>query len=276
MRSIMVIAVAVFTLSPRVGLSQDTNYSHKADLPPLRVAYDDLQPVISKAATLIRQANVGANSKTLIENVKIGSQASSLEIQGHSFTSEMRRLPRKPHSFEFRYVSSGSAPVSGVTISLRDYDRTLTVSGSSPEQVDALFSALREELEAISTPVGGDVQKFILGFVLLVILIVFTLEGLAFMIQTRTLEHWWVPTLCAVMFGVMFFSPLHELLDGFLLVATDPSFLVRYGPEIALVGLLVGIAPLLLRLFMSKKDVNRPDKQPPNPPLQEKPRKRRS
>src|SRR5262249_27080807 len=122
---------------------------------------------------------------------------------------------------------------------------------------------LREELEAISTSVGGSGFKFFIGLGLSIIISLYMLAALQHMQQTRTLKYWWVPILCVGMFALMFFSPLHELLDGFLLVKTDPSFLVRYQSELALVALIVGIVSLVLQHFMSKKDANRPENQPP-------------
>lgn len=55
-------------------------------------------------------------------------------------------------------------------MSFRDFGRSLTVSGNFPDQIDAVFSAMRDDIQRLSTPFGGSGHRFLLGYFTLIIL----------------------------------------------------------------------------------------------------------
>lgn len=231
-----------------------SNYSKTVELSPLRISYAELQAVLDKGASLMGAAN---GSLHLLQREEMRLQEGELRVNiwGHQLEGDAR-LPKTLDRFDYTAWTGDAAPVSHLSLSFSNYSRTLSVEGRGPDQVDAVFSALRDELSKLSTPIGGPFFS-----VVRVVLISTLALGLFFLVS------WWIwmetrsriilgPTvLVVVLLIALIILPIGDLLSGFAVVRRDASFIVRYGADISLWGLILGILGTglsLIPLFLEK------------------------
>lgn len=190
-----------------------------------------------------------ANGSAPLRREELDLQRGELRVRmsGHRLEQDRARLPQTLDRFEYTASTRDAAPVSRISLSFWDFSRTLSVEGQSPDQVDAVFSVLRDDLWKLSTLIGGPIfgslrfmAMFLLGL------------GLLFLgsswLQTcrRTLL---APILFVVALLIaLVFLPIDDLLSGFTVVRGDASFMVRYGAEMSFWGLIIGVIGLGLSL----------------------------
>src|SRR5262249_32951798 len=140
-----------------------------------------------------------------------------------------------------------------VTISFFDYKRSVSVEGRSPEQVDAMISALRDDLSKLSIPFGNFGRAFLTwpGRLIETLLLIWVLFLIC--VQTRH-RIFVVPVVICVMLliALQVVLPLDEIFAGFSAVHGEASLLVRYGPEITFWSLIVSVltlVPAVISLF---------------------------
>ncbi|WP_454909269.1 hypothetical protein [Variovorax gossypii] len=244
MRRILSLLLLLLAIQPTWA---QTNYSKTAELPALRVSFSDLQGVVDKVSTLTANANGGARAR---EEVKLKAGKTEVAIGGRLLLPSGAKVPDQIDTFSYSYASSAEdAPIKRVYLDFRDYSRTLTVEGSSPEQVDAVFVTIREELNTLSSVIGGGAWTILFGVPVYIVL------GFLLLWSFAT----WVPERHPAVLVLLIFSvaaliltlvlPMKELLAGFMATKGEPSLLVRYAPQIGFVGLALSIAPLLTAAF---------------------------
>lgn len=220
-----------------------TNYSKSTEFPALRVSISDLQAVLAKANSLISASNVSNKAPPWREEIEVRNGELKIKVSGHQLEVVGAKLPKVIDTFEFNF-SVRDGVIEGVGISFRDFSRTLTVSGNSPDQVDAVFSALRDDIQKLSTPFGGSQLKSVLGIIL------FTILGNALLYLTLSYfqekqKIYLLPISIVVGLAVMLFVlPWSEMLAGFIAVSGDASFMVMYGAQISFWGFVVGLIAL--------------------------------
>jgi hypothetical protein len=238
MRPLQVILILCFLGFVSPILAQ-TTYSKSAELPAIHISTSDLQDLLQKAHSLLSAANASAKPKYVRETIKIGENNLSVDIGGHDLG--VGKIPKVFHSFEYSFDSDGNASVARINIRLGDYSRALTVSGTNPDQVDAIFSGLRDEMERSATSFGGSGLRLGVGMITFVILFIalFVLAIAYFDGQKRDTL---VPiVLILALLILLFVLPLNEMLTGFVAVSGDASFIVRYGPEISVAAFILGL-----------------------------------
>ncbi|MFJ2989921.1 hypothetical protein ACIPF8_18810 [Collimonas sp. NPDC087041] len=236
-------------------IDAQTLYTKTVSLPPLRISFSDLQAMLEKSNVLLNSAN--GSISTLREEVVLGANNLRVHIDGHKLDPSGAKIPKYIDFFSYSYVAKGDAPISSVSLDLADYDRTLSVQGQSPDQVDALAAALGQDLTALSTPIGGAAIKSLLGFSLYTILL-WVGVGFSFhWFYTRRNIFLLPPFATIGIYVVTRIVPFDQLLAGFSATDGDPAFIVRYGAQI---GFWVGVGPIafsflwyLIRTFRSKK-----------------------
>ena len=228
-----------------------TDYSRSIDLAPLRVSMSDLQAVVDKSAALMAAAD-GSRSRVR-EKIALAKGELRVTIQGHQLDPAGAKIPQSIDSFEYRAstidtAAQSSAPITNVQLSFADYKRSLSVEGQSPEQVDALFSALRDDLDKLTTPVGGSMFRSTAGPVLffLLIMIMFTLIMGMISNETRRLALLWPCLVSAGLLVALVMLPTEDFLAGFSAVRGDASFTVRYAPQIGLWSLLFAVGAMAM------------------------------
>lgn len=226
----------------------ETNYSKTIDVPPLRISFEQLQNVLDKADSLMK----AANGSTPISREEMELRKGELRVNMSGYRLDMggAKLPNALDTFEYSAWTRDPAPISHLGLSFRDFGRTLSVEGQSPDQVDAVFSALRDELLTLST-FGGNAFRFMLRFlgipVLAVVLFLLVVAWSEF--RRRIL---FVPiSLTVALIAGLVFLPIDDFLAGFSVVHGDAAFGVRYGPQISLWGLAVGVIALLMSPILS-------------------------
>jgi hypothetical protein len=167
-------------------------------------------------------------------------------IEGHRLDAVGAKIPSEINSFMYKARTEDSAPVTRLELWFDDGWRRLSVEGQSPDQVDAIFATVREEVSAYSTFLGGQSSRFFILYLPLIIGLPISLSLLAAGWSTSHRRLLLLPaSLCALLFAVAILLPTDGFLAGFSAVSGDASFAVRYGPQISLGGLIVGVVALV-------------------------------
>ena len=236
------------------------NYSKTVELPPLRGSFEDLQAMLDKISSLVKAANKGSSSWQEELHLRKGEQ--TIKMSGHRLVSEAVKIPPSIDSFDYtgRIAYTGrdreeTNPINQVAISLHDYGRSISVEGQSPEQVDAVVSALQGDLSKFSISFGNFGKTFLtwpgrlfgpilfLGWVLFLIWVIW--------VQTRRRILVVPAAICVVLLIALLILPLDELFAGFSAVRGEASLLVRYGPEITLCSLVLSLLGLVVPTAIS-------------------------
>jgi len=223
------------------------NYTKTAEIPPLRVSFGALQAVLEKTEKLISTANSGVKPRR--EEVLLKAGAVQVGIPGRTLAPPNAKVPEQVESLTYTYLAKDDLPITRIYLDFSDYRRILTVEGTAPEQVDAIFAAVREELVAISSNVGGSGIKLILGPVAYwALLMIGTWSGLTYY-SYRTRRSLAVLAGAVSVSLLLLVLPTGELLSGFLAFRGDPSFMVRYGPEMSFIGFLLAVIGIPLTIL---------------------------
>jgi hypothetical protein len=181
----------------------------------------------------------------------LGKADLQVTIPGHEFNPPKAKLPQTIDRFQYTISMYGPTPITTIRMDFADYSSTLLVEGASPDQVDAVFSTLRDDLIGISSVIGGPLARFFFQYVVGIILALTTLH---------CSYRWWrerrphllltlfLSLLCLTAF--FFVLPVRDLLAGFSGIQGDASFTVRYGPEISFWALIVGIITIPISYFL--------------------------
>jgi hypothetical protein len=225
----------------------ETNYSKTTELPPLRISFAQLQDILSKGASLINAAN---GSAPLREDMDLRKAGFRVKIAGNQLDPDRAKIPNVIDQFEYSASTRGTpAPVSQLQLSFSDYRRTLFVEGQSPDQVDAVFSALRDDLLMLSSSFGGTFFKNLFGFPAVFLLTWILVFLIVTWFATRR-RLWIMPiSITVILFALDMFLPTDDLFAGFSALRGDASFAVRYGPQIALWSLIIATMAIPLSLI---------------------------
>ena len=168
---------------------------------------------------------------------------------GSQLDTIREKLPKSIDAFEYTAELFKPTSVSKIHIALRDYQRTLTVEGQSPEQVDATFSAIRDDLMKLSSSFGGPMFRVFFFLTALTIGVSLFLRFAELWLQTRRNNYLLPILIIACLAALVIVLPIQEALAGFSAINGDPSIAVRYGPEIALLSLIIAIVAIPLSLL---------------------------
>jgi hypothetical protein len=256
-----VLLCLVLLLHPALGLAQ-ANYTKSAEVPPVRTSFAEIQVVLSKASALTAAANAGAPVRR--EELSLKAGVVTITLPGHDLVQTSARVPERIEAMVYSYSASDPAKVSRVSIDLADYMRVVTVEGPSPEQVDAVFAVIREDLQAISTPIGGTGIRS-LGWPAVWLLMTVVGWCGATWYSRRTPISLAISLSAIFLVAMLMALPFDELLSGFWAVKGEPSFMVRYGPHMSFIGFLisvVGVPLMVLQLVPAKTRQRAPISEP--------------
>jgi hypothetical protein len=296
-KSVSVLALIILVISGQntSRASQDI-YTRSEEFPALRMRYSDLEVILSKASQLATEANRQVvTSSNFVENltkdfgkefvdkagqefieqerqkilrrfpseeIVISTGSEKLSLAHHSPTKS-DRLPDEAFALDYDYsFSFESAPVTRINILFRDFFRTLEVRGGSAEHVDAVMNTLKTDFLKHATSIGGyRFRSFAWLGVLLVFSISFPL-AITLINHKRWVGWIWLALSGSLVLGAIFL-PFERWLPGFAVYRDDPSFLVRYGPEIGFAGLLLGVIGIIISIFQlaSEKPENQSSKR---------------
>ena len=225
-----------------------TNYSKTTDVSPLRISFAQLQDVLGKAASLMKAADVPV--PIAYEQMELRAGELSVKLTGHLLEANGARIPTVIDKFEFNASTRDPAPISRLQLSFADNFRTLSVEGQTPEQVDAVFAVLSDDLSKMSSSFGGRTPRGLgVGFSFMVLgmgLLVITI----YWFDSRRRILFLPISLIILLMTALIFLPFDIWLAGFSAVHGDPAFLARYGPQITLIGTFLGFVGIALPFFL--------------------------
>lgn len=282
--------VAAFTSWAACSTSifaEELVYTKTASLPPLRITYAELQTVLEKSVSLMASTNSVSSARPLSEKLRLKHGESQIEITGHQLDGSRANLPKVATELSYTastpsrlFRDSENAPVASVSMTFYDFDRRLTVEGTRPEQVDAVFAALKSDLLALSSTLGGSTLRTMSGLTIFILCFLILVYGSLYWLSTR--QRRLVPPILLACggIGLLFVLPFELILAGFSVSKFDPSFATSYGPELSLLGVVLTLAAiplsyLLPSWFAKPADVKSSDVTA-NPSLKGTHRKRRA
>ena len=238
-------------------LAAEPHYSRSRELPPLKTSFSDLEAALTKAFNLLATANGQApNKESLRETLTVGAGSDELEVAAHTLPLSAR-VPKVAYRLSYSYLWS-EAPVSSLRLDLGDSTRRLAVSGSAADQGEAICTSLERDLSEHSAIVGGAEFRFISEYIFGMVLVICLLYTAAYCIVERRWRLLGMPIFSFLGLLLLFLLPFDEFFPGFAVYQGDPSFFVRFGPQISFLSLIVSAAAIPLSYFVPRwiKDVD--------------------
>jgi hypothetical protein len=232
--------------------AKEPEFSHRRDLPPLKLAATDLDIILHKTRSFIAAANGPSREQDSIrEAVKLGIGGQELEIPHISLASSVA-FPKEVFSFSYNHRQP-DRPISSVAIELGDYSRRISVSGESVDNVEALSNLLEKDFQPYSVAMGGAKFRRVAGTCLLVTLLMSLMVSSAYWWNTRRYSALGMSICSALGLLLVLLVPWHKFLPGFALYQRySPFLLVRYAPQICLLSLVATLAGIPLFYFLPR------------------------
>jgi hypothetical protein len=239
-------------------------YTRTRELPALKISFTDMQLVMDKAAHLLADANKEAKEakakeakgrealafflqSSPRETLTLGTGPDEIKIAGHSFPPSAH-IPKAAYALSYSY-SWTDAPVSTLRLDFGDFTRRLTVSGTSVDQVEAIAAALERDLSQHSA-IGGAMLRQVTGYVVFGILLISLVYGGGYCIAERRWRILGIPIFSLLGLVLLFALPFQDLFAGFAVYQGDPSWIVRYAPQLAFAALIIAIAGIPLSVLI--------------------------
>ena len=226
-----------------------TNYTRSIEIPALRITFSEMQSILDKASKLATSANAGGKGEALVksyrETLKVRSGTTLITMDGRDLSPSGAKVPDKLDLLTYLYVGGSDSPIGAVSIDLNDSTRLLTVSGQSPEQVDAIVAAVREDVTQLSSSLGGRGIVLLLGVPGWIFMAFIVAGAASAWAQKRTplsRAVLWFTCMCLLL---MLLMPTSEIFSGFIVSRLDPSITARYSTAITIIGLLTSLLPVL-------------------------------
>lgn len=250
----MLIIGVLLCLAPRATLAQAI-YSRSIEIEPLRVSADQMQLPLDKASALAHDAMrvAGNGSKgqlSITEEIDLKSGEREITISGHNLGASSRVLAGPIDELIYRFrvgnyqFSPDNLPIGKVEIWLSDYRRSVTVTGRDANEVDALSSALADDFDPLASWLGGPSFRAVLWLATLAGAMCFLGSAAA------TITHWLTPlrrlylvssaSCFAISVGCYLLLSLGAF-AGFAMFQESPDILVRLGPQLGLVSVILTI-----------------------------------
>jgi|GEM_PF-4406393 len=252
-------AVALcLSFAPVIAAQADpTEFQYNHGLSSVHITQKDLIKIILVAHQLAyeadRLADVG-EVNGVIESMTLSYGTSSIKISNFSenLGSNLENLDIPAATgVSYSFNAFGSHPIQSINIDLTDSSRTISVAGTSQEQVGAISAQVFDSFSDYQVTMSGNgFRSFLAG-------IANVLGALLLGLGYAVFDTKWVLALSSSIVGAIVLCLLHfvswqELLPGTLVTEQDPSFAIRFAPEISIAGLLftvvfglLAVVPLL-------------------------------
>src|SRR5438128_2489347 len=232
-------------------VEQKPQYIRTRELPALKISFTDVQFALEKAANLLSNANRDGGKKPkdifLSESLRVGTGPDEIEVTGHSFPANAH-VPKAAYALSYSY-SWTDAPVSRLQLDLGDYTRRLSVSGTAVDQVEAISAALERDLSQHSA-IGGDTVRRMGGGLLFFILLSSLWITGGYCIAERQWRLLGMPIFSLVGLVLLFTLPFKDIFAGFAVYQGEPSWIVRFEPQMAFVAFILTIASIALSFLI--------------------------
>ncbi len=223
-------------------------FSCSRDLPCVSISVSDLDEILKRAHSLIVTAN-GSSERQSAETIILGADGDDVKIYDHTLVGVS--LPQASYNLSYNYDTIG-APISSLVVLLNDSTRLLRVSGESKDQVESITTFLESSINKHSIHMGGHEFRFFLGYSLGCIFSAFLIGGIITIWQSKSCKRIGIPICSAIGLLLILVLPYERFLVGFALYQGDSSVLVRYGPQLSFISLLITILGIALSCFNPK------------------------
>jgi ABC-type multidrug transport system fused ATPase/permease subunit len=249
MRYILILFMLVWSSSA----TSQAMYSKTTEFSALRVSHTAIQSVLDKAGSLASTANEGLKPER--EEVILQANKLIISLSGRQLLGSPAKIPDQVDKLSYAYFAASRSPISQLELDFSGYRRSLTVRGSSADQVDALFALLSADITALSHPIGGGALQTIISFVSMSVLLPLCVIASWNWYVVRSRRYGIVPIVLTLIIILVQILPFDQFLAGFLAVRGDPSMFVRYGAEITIFSITISILGLLPMLspFLFRK-----------------------
>jgi hypothetical protein len=229
-------------------------YTKSSSLSPIRVTYDELESILSKASAFMSSVNANTATEPFKEKIVLEQGESKIEIPGHNFQTSSLTLPKVATRFTYTAsdIFSKNVPIISISIDLDDYKRTVKVEGRSPEQVDALFALLKNDLNSLSSALGGYTFRFLSGSIIFTICMCAFIIFVAMYFQNKRRGIVLPSLLSLLSIILLFILPFNQILAGFSVSKFNPSFVARYAPHFSLWGFIITFLGIFITYILTK------------------------
>ncbi|TGM82433.1 hypothetical protein EHR01_06540 [Leptospira mtsangambouensis] len=225
-----------------ISINSKTIYTKEYKIPPMRISYSDLQNLLNRIDSLKDNAQV--TKSNTYETMLMKNKEHSITIENSNIIPLESNIPDQINSFSYNYFVSGDASISRIDLNFDEYSRTLKISGSSPNKVDAAFYVLVNDIDKLSSNIGGYIFMMMIKTLCIIILSGLVYFILAIYKKLSKYSLLGISLFLTLVTYIIFFSPLDQLFSGFSAIKGDAQFLVRYGPIISFLGLLTSLFPI--------------------------------
>jgi len=245
------VLLSVSVLLATTSVSNRSEFSQSRDLPPLKLAANELDAILNKTHSLIDVANGPAGQDSSRQTVKVRVRGHEIEFPHFSLASNLA-FPNEIFAFSYTYYQADK-PISSVTIDLGDSSRSVSVTGESAEKVGELSSLLENDFRRYSTAIGGAKFRRVAGVLLLLTLLMSLMVSSAFWWNTRRYNALGMLVCSALGLLLVLLVPWNRYLPGFALYQSySRFFLVRHAAPIFFVSLAATLLGITVSYFLPR------------------------
>ncbi|MFA5167195.1 MAG: hypothetical protein WC530_01545 [Candidatus Omnitrophota bacterium] len=252
---LIIFGITLITVSSG-ALEASQEFSLSADLQPLKLSYEDVKSVVEKISGFLKTSNgydpnlsdLGAHS------VQVTAGELTISVKDDLRNIDFSHFPNVSYELTYKYYDGklGNS-ITQVSISLSDYRRTISITGNRPDQVEALFAMLINDLNRHRIWLGGLLFRTILAIILallcgwlfayLAMVAFLKLGGHSRPVTNEDLGPIAFPLFVSfsIFFSWVMLGIGVKVLPAFAIFAGEVSWLRRYSAEISFYGLLVTI-----------------------------------
>lgn len=227
------------------------SYQKTAELPPLKVTYDDVNQIFLSLRNQLLANPQPTQAGEVYEHIKITGGDLTIEKTGAFTFTKDDRLPEMAEDLIYSYSNRGGS-VNEIYIFLHDSNRTITVSGTSPDHVDATYAFLVNKLSEKAITMGG--RKFRNISAIFLFLIASALWNIPLWKKELPMFSRVALVICGIgIFISIFALPFNEWLPGFAIYTDTTSTIVKYSAEITFFGVILSIIFFIASIYLSFK-----------------------
>lgn len=221
-------------------------YEKNGRLPPIKFTYKDLNKILSGLRTQI------PITSDRYEKLIISGKDVTITKEDDFALSQNDRIPDKAAELSYSY-SYSKGEITEILIRFNDNRRQISIEGSSPDSVNAIYAFLNDQFLEHKIIIGGKKFRIIGAVILFIIAMTFWMFSL--LSQKNLLQ-----ISCAIIAAFIYLStlllPFSRWFPGFAIYNDSVSFPVRHAAQISLFGVILSlflfIIGILITYFMTK------------------------
>jgi hypothetical protein len=225
------------------------DYEKEVEIPACKLTYKNLNKIFESLRSNLNSFTSSEDKDNIRESIKISGRDITVRKSDAFLLLAKDRLPDIASHIFYQY-SSPSSQVSEISIYMTDRIRTVSVSGKSPDNVDAVVALLYEKFNKEKIVMGGAKFRLWGGFLLFIFAMLLWnaplwLKGLNRVHKTSFIVSGVALYLCTL------FLPFDDWFPGFAVYTDSASFFSRHATEISFVSVLLSVVFFVASIFFS-------------------------